>query len=142
VSEFRLGLVRGNGARDARELIARALRTWDVEDPDASLLLVVTELVENVHQHTTGEGELRLALSPGAVLVEVSDTSPGLPLDGHSPADPGPGRGLALVRTLAANWGTQPGSGGKVVWAELALTPDGHPGTRRIASPPTTDTPS
>ncbi|MCW2504651.1 MAG: magnesium or manganese-dependent protein phosphatase [Actinomycetia bacterium] len=136
MSEFRLGLVRGNGARDARELIARALRTWDVEDPDASLLLVVTELVENVYQHTRGDGELRLALRTGTVLVEVSDTSADLPLDGHARADPSQGRGLALVRTLAATWGARPGSGGKVVWAELALTPDGHPGARRIASAP------
>jgi signal transduction histidine kinase len=141
VSEFQLGLVRGNGARDARALIARALRTWDVEDPDASLLLVVTELVENVHQHTTGDGELRLALRPGTVLVEVSDTSTALPRDGHTRADPGRGRGLALVRTLAARWGARPGSGGKVVWAELALTPDGHPGARRIASAPPADSP-
>src|SRR5687767_12302118 len=61
------------------------------------VLLVVTELVQNVSQHTAGGGELLLTMHDDAVLIEVSDTDPIVPVpQPRDPHRPG-GRGLILV---------------------------------------------
>jgi two-component sensor histidine kinase len=95
------------------------MRVWNVRDPLGDVLLVVTELVENVAQHTTGGGLLRLSLRPRLVVIQVSDTSSALPE--VQPPDPTrfSGRGLLIVTTLARAWGTRLLPRGKVVWAEL-----------------------
>jgi signal transduction histidine kinase len=110
----------GPQAGYARRVADQALRVWKVRDPNGDVLLVVTELVENVAQHTEGGGLLRLSLRPGVVLIQVSDTSRELPTL-HPPA-PGQqlGRGLWIVQTVARAWGARPVPRGKVVWAELA----------------------
>jgi anti-sigma regulatory factor (Ser/Thr protein kinase) len=71
---------------------------------------------------------VRLAAAGGNLLVEVWDRSEAPP----APADPDlelgldaeGGRGLLLVAACAARWSYyRPRSGGKVVWAEIALPP-------------------
>jgi anti-sigma regulatory factor (Ser/Thr protein kinase) len=123
MTDFRVPLAFGaaNGAA-ARSAVSSALRSWKVADPDCDALIVTTELVDNVHRHTADGGELRLALTPDALLIEVFDTSPELPtLRDPEPAALG-GRGLRLVEALARCWGARAlPSGGKVVWAELAV---------------------
>jgi anti-sigma regulatory factor (Ser/Thr protein kinase) len=75
---------------------------------------------------------VRLAAAGGSLLVEVWDrheaspvpANPDLDLDAEG------GRGLLLVAACAARWSYfRPRSGGKVVWAEIALPPpDPAPG--------------
>lgn len=99
-------------------LAARAAleRTFDQVDED--VLLVVSELVQNVSQHTGGDGELVLSAGDG-VLVEVEDGDPAAPcLRRPDTRRPG-GRGLLLVAGMAAEWGTRSAATGKVVWARL-----------------------
>jgi hypothetical protein len=118
--EFRRRLTPGPQAGYARRVAEHALRVWNVSDPLGDVLLVVTELVDNVAQHTDGGGLLRLSLRPRLVLIQVSDTSPRLPaVKAPSSAGPG-GRGLLIVRTLARAWGARPMRNGKVVWAEMS----------------------
>jgi anti-sigma regulatory factor (Ser/Thr protein kinase) len=85
------------------------------------VLLVITELVDNVVQHTGGGGELHLASQQGAVRVEVHDDSRSFPqLQRPDPRRPG-GRGLLLIAAIAQEWGSRPTATGKVVWAEMTV---------------------
>jgi signal transduction histidine kinase len=83
------------------------------------VLLVITELVDNVVQHTDGGGELCLRRDDSAVVVEVHDHSRVFPrLQRADPRTPG-GRGLLLVAALTERWGSEPTPDGKLVWARL-----------------------
>jgi hypothetical protein len=106
---------------------------WEVRDPLGDVLLVVTELVENVAQHTDGYGLLRLSVRPRLVLIQVSDTSRELPEVQPMGSGGSGGRGLLLVASLSRAWGVRRLPTGKVVWAELAPAParvTGPPGQR------------
>jgi hypothetical protein len=128
VSEVRMMLTHGAPAALARRAVEKTLRDWDQFDCTADVLLVTTELVQNVTKHTTDGGELRLLLQTASILIEVTDTDSLLP---QPPEERGPrrvgGRGLILVAALALAWGsrntTWAGHAGKIVWAELALSP-------------------
>ncbi|WP_329121394.1 ATP-binding protein [Streptomyces sp. NBC_01465] len=91
--------------------------------------LVVAELVSNAVRHTKGPASLRLRWAGRVLRIGVWDTDP------TPPTPPAPsaaadldtcGRGLALVRECADEWGwfplgtvRAPGSAGKFVWCEL-----------------------
>ena len=125
VHELHLLLSPSTSAAAARRAAEEALRVWDLVHHADDVLLVTTELVANVIQHTDGAGELLLALRPDVILIEVADTSPRppTPLD-HDVRRSG-GRGLLLVAAIAHRWGWRPelwaGQTGKVVWAEIAF---------------------
>jgi hypothetical protein len=129
VREFRMKIPHGVSAASVRQAVKSVLVAWDVSDHSDVVLLVTTELVQNVTQHTVDGGEFRLALHPGMVLVEVRDGNVQPPVQGApDPRDLG-GRGLMIVAAVARRWGYRPmsdgGCPGKVVWAELALNPVG-----------------
>ena len=78
-TSFQLQVANGSG-RQARQLVERALKSWRLwhqgEGPlVTNTMIVVTELVENVERHTAAGGKLNLHLRPGALLIEVTDTS-------------------------------------------------------------------
>jgi hypothetical protein len=123
VTEFRLELRPEYGARRARALVEGALELWEVDDPGADVLLVVTELVENVHQHAAGGGELRIALDGNGILIQVRDTSTAVPALRSPLRGATAGYGLRLVQAVAKDWGVRLHSAGKTVWAEVALVP-------------------
>ncbi len=102
----------------ARAALERTFHQVDAQERLEDVLLVVSELVQNVTQHTGGDGELVLSAGDG-VLVEVGDGDPATPqLRRPDPRRPG-GRGLLLVKGMATEWGTRSGATGKVVWARL-----------------------
>ena len=72
-------------------------------------------------RHTTDGGDLDLCLHPGTILIEVTDTSPQLPVLREHDHRRANGRGLRMVDAIAARWGARPVPGGKVVWAELSI---------------------
>jgi anti-sigma regulatory factor (Ser/Thr protein kinase) len=87
------------------------------------VLLVITELVDNVVQHTDGGGELHLIRDDDTVWIEVHDHSREFPLlQRTDPRRPG-GRGLLLVAAVTDRWGSKPTPTGKLVWARLGQTP-------------------
>ena len=114
-----LSLLRGR--------ITGALSDVD-EDDRYDVLLVVTELVSNVLDHTSGSGRLRLLRDEarGEITVEVDDSSPEGPVRGRSRFDGTRGRGIVMVDQVASDWGTRglPG-GGKTVHARLRCTAAG-----------------
>jgi len=83
-------------------------------------VLVVSEVVTNAVQHGAGVVRLRLLRRRTYVRVEVEDGSPTLPmLLARAGGAAEQGRGLEIVRKLAARWGSQRSGAGKLVWAEL-----------------------
>ncbi|HEX7303838.1 ATP-binding protein [Lentzea sp.] len=99
------------------------------EDHRYDVLLVVTELVNNVLDHTPGAGHLRVLrhASLCEVTIEVDDSSPVEPVQGRSRISDTRGRGIVVVHNLAREWGTRPCEGGKTVFA-LVACPDGGDG--------------
>ncbi|MCU7728716.1 ATP-binding protein [Actinoplanes sp. KI2] len=102
------------------------LRGQPVEVVD-DVMVVITELVANVVQHTDRGGHLNLTPGKGVVQVEVHDHSRSFPqLQRSDPRRPG-GRGLLLVAALAQAWGSRPTATGKVVWAWVAVLAEPSP---------------
>ncbi|MFF7406639.1 ATP-binding protein [Streptomyces murinus] len=88
--------------------------------------LLGTELIGNAVRHTEGPATLHILWSAGTLRVGAwdSDPRPPAPPDNLENQELEDGRGLALVRACADQWGWQPlardGYRGKVVWFELA----------------------
>jgi len=105
----------GDGAAMRRH--AAQLLDGEPADTVQDVLLVITELVDNVVQHTDGGGELRMRRENATVRVEVHDRSRVFPqLQRADPRRPG-GRGLLLVSAVSERWGSNPTPDGKLVWA-------------------------
>lgn len=85
------------------------------------VLLVVTELVSNVLDHTIGQGRLRLVRTrkPCEIMIEVDDASSVAPVCGTSRLGDNRGRGIVMVDGMAHRWGTVLRLGGKTVFALL-----------------------
>ena len=101
------------------------MRIWDLVHCTDDVLLVVTELVANVIQHTDGDGDLLLTVRADVILIEVADSNPRPPTLVDLDVRRLDGRGLLLVASVARRWGSRPeswrGHPGKVVWAEIAV---------------------
>lgn len=117
--------------RPARDTVRDRLRTWQVDgDTCSDAVLLVSELTTNAVLHAGGGHVLCGLMLTGderRLRIELHD-------EGSTPvrrpehrAGPGDerGRGLFLVRQLAARWGSARSTRveGNVVWAELAAHP-------------------
>ncbi|MFI6374133.1 SpoIIE family protein phosphatase [Streptomyces sp. NPDC050546] len=106
----------------ARRFARRTLRSWGVTEDFDAALLVVSELVTNALVHTDGQVRMDLTLVSNRLRIAIADASPRSPVRPTSIGwEATGGRGVLLVEALSATWGTLPVSGGKQVWAELAL---------------------
>jgi anti-sigma regulatory factor (Ser/Thr protein kinase) len=86
--------------------------------------LCMSELATNGFVHARTELEARVEVLADRVRLEIRDYSPVLPRQIVHSSSATTGRGLDLVRVLAAEWGVSLVEGnGKVVWCELALAP-------------------
>jgi anti-sigma regulatory factor (Ser/Thr protein kinase) len=81
--------------------------------------LVVTELAANAVVHAHSSFTVTLSSNEDGVRVAVRDGSPLAPNLREPASMEVRGRGLRLVATLSASWGTDLEDDGKVVWAEL-----------------------
>ncbi|MET7568007.1 ATP-binding protein [Streptomyces sp. NPDC005492] len=88
--------------------------------------LLATELLSNAVRHTKGPAALRVRWSVGVLRIGAWDADPRPPEPPRSLdllLDLEEGRGLALVKACADEWGWQPlsrnGDRGKYVWFEL-----------------------
>lgn len=87
---------------------------------DVSVLLT-SELVTNVVLHARTDFELRVALRPERLRVEVCDMVPTPPAIRPAAPDDLSGRGLGLLVALAGRWGVDSGPEGKSVWFEIPV---------------------
>lgn len=121
-----LGVVRreldrsGHAPRQARAFTTEWLHSVPGA-PRASALLVVSELVTNAVRHGHGPIGLELSTVSGRVRIQVEDDSRKVPQIVDARPEGG-GRGLHIVDQLA-QWGWEPTSRGKVVWALLTPPP-------------------
>lgn len=111
---------------EARRWLAACLRAEFGRQPAADViadaLVIASELVTNAINAKCVVGRLGWRAGSSWLRVWVFDDGPGWPvLRDPVPQDPH-GRGLRIVRALAADAGTRQVSGGKEAWATLALT--------------------
>jgi anti-sigma regulatory factor (Ser/Thr protein kinase) len=110
-------------ASSARAFTGGVLSNWRVGDDIRDLsVLAVSELVSNSLTHGHPPMRLRLRRTDRRLTVEVTDADDHLPRRRQAlPADES-GRGLAIIATIASNWGTRrTPEGGKAVWCEFPL---------------------
>lgn len=114
----------------ARALVAGQLDRWELDDPDGSIVLLVSELVTNAVRHAGTPVELTMAVAEGTVEIGVADSDPRI-VSHLRPDQRGEtdrtiawqsesGRGLFLVDVLAEEWGTEHFSAGKQVWFRMS----------------------
>ena len=107
--------------------------------PKAARIALKTKLIDWKMGHLIDDAELiaaelatnamkrglpfTLELSKGdtSVLIEVTDTSDGMPrvIDNTGDAAAEEGRGMYLVDLLSKEWGVRPTDDGKTVWARI-----------------------
>ena len=106
-------------AGQARRFVTEALDDAGLGQFASTATLLVSELVANAILHTGTPFDVVVRPGAGRVRIEVHDGSPELPIRRHYSTLSGTGRGLVLVERLAAGWGADLTSRGKVVWFEL-----------------------
>ena len=107
-------------AGQARSFLRAELATLDLDDDVVdTIVLLASELVTNAVLHARTDLIVRYMLHPGCVRIEVLDGNSRLPSPVAAPLDATSGRGLALVQSLADNWGIERTAGGKTVWIEI-----------------------
>lgn len=107
--------------RRARGLVSIALQVWGLDSLTEDGLLVVSELVTNVIDHTKCR-RLHVSvhrLDDDRARIVVADGSPHAPKATRANGDSLSGRGLVLIDALSHRWGYQWTRSGKAVWAEL-----------------------
>lgn len=119
-----LDLIGGvEAAPRARAFATGVLASWRFPAELLDLgVLAASELVANSLQHGAPPMRLRLRRTDRRLIIEVTDGDDHLPRRRRAdPADES-GRGIAIVATIASQWGARPlPGGGKAVWCEFAL---------------------
>lgn len=107
----------------ARRALSSVLATWHCPAGEwlDDALLVTSELVGNAVRHGGRRVALHLLLSDDALRISVSDGSSVLPQQRATDDDGESGRGMAIVRALAADWGVTGTGDGKTVWVLVPL---------------------
>src|SRR5579884_3253864 len=122
--------------RAARRFVDETLEAWDRGEVADDACLVVSELVTNAVLHANTRVLVCLVDGQGVIRVEVSDESSALPNFRRYTDTALTGRGLHLVEAMSLRWGVEPGSGGKLIWAELGLGADHQGSTGSTGSSP------
>ncbi|MFR0353518.1 ATP-binding SpoIIE family protein phosphatase [Streptomyces sediminimaris] len=107
----------------ARAFASGVLTSWRFPSELHDLgVLAASELVANSLQHGTPPMRLRLRRTDRRLIIEVTDGDDHLPRRRRAEPVDESGRGIAIVATIAGNWGSRrtPG-GGKAVWCEFVL---------------------
>ncbi|MFC9468749.1 ATP-binding protein [Streptomyces coelicoflavus] len=115
----------------ARTLFREQAATWELpQDVTDTAELLLSELMTNAYRHAKvpagREIWARCILTDDHLRITVTDADNTLPKPAPAPACPDDesGRGLALVATLADDWGVERRKCGigKEVWFEVGLT--------------------
>ena len=111
-----------------RRFLTDTLTSWRLP-PDLidTAHLLASELLTNALTHAHGPLTVSVTRSATELNVEVTDSSSTPPRPREADTLDESGRGLALIGTLAKQWGTHRHPQGKTVWFTLPLTPDEEP---------------
>jgi anti-sigma regulatory factor (Ser/Thr protein kinase) len=119
----RLELPATPAAASVARLFVRCLcEEWGVAGIADVAELLSSELVTNAVVHARSAIELEAARSQSDLRVDVRDVGPGAVVaEGRPPSSEAEGgRGLAIVASLADDWGVESSGRGKSVWFSLA----------------------
>ena len=108
----------------ARAFASGVLTSWRFPAELHDLgVLAASELVANSLQHGTPPMRLRLRRTDRRLIIEVTDGDDHLPR--RRRAEPGDesGRGIAIVATIASNWGSRRTPGGRAIVPEVCSQP-------------------
>jgi anti-sigma regulatory factor (Ser/Thr protein kinase) len=109
-------------AAHARAFASGVLRSWHLgEDLCDTGVLAVSELVANAAIHGRAPVRLRLRRTDRRLIVDVSDGDDHLPRRRLAEETDEDGRGIGIVASLAASWGSRQLPEGKSVWCEFVL---------------------
>jgi len=106
-------------ATTARQVTRQHLASACPREAVETAALLVTELVTNAVLHARTAIVLVVDVSPGRVVLRVSDGSALEPIERRFAPDAATGRGIALVQKLATTWGVERSETGKEVWCEI-----------------------
>jgi anti-sigma regulatory factor (Ser/Thr protein kinase) len=104
--------------RAAREFVVDAAGGGD-DDLTATLALVTSELASNAVLHARTPFVVRVRSSSESVRIAVFDHDGALPTPREDGLGGVTGRGLAIVGSLASEWGVEQEGAGKWVWADV-----------------------
>ena len=108
--------------RNARAFVEHCCHTAGVEgDTCDTAVLLASEAVTNAIVHGRSSAHMSVTVGNGVVLVEVWDDNSTLPQLVETEDDAVTGRGLVIIDTLAARWGTIEHRNGKTVWFEVLI---------------------
>ncbi|MBQ0983680.1 ATP-binding protein [Streptomyces sp. F63] len=98
------------------------LHRWRVplsEETLRDVELMSSEVITNAVVHTEATCAVAVRWTGRRVRVEVTDDGPGRPVVNSDGSEGEHGRGLVLVESLSAAWGTRRVPAGKVIWFEV-----------------------
>jgi len=108
----------------ARRWVDDTLSAWGCEDLSWTAMLLVTELSTNAVLHAATSYRVTLDhRNDGTLRIGVSDGSSRKPRARDYGVDATTGRGLGLVGSLSAAWGTSTRPDGKTVWCDVRPDP-------------------
>ncbi|MDJ1133531.1 ATP-binding protein [Streptomyces iconiensis] len=90
--------------RKARRTVQAQLSSWGCESVADAAVLVVGELLSNVHKHAEGRCEVRVLVTNSGLFIGVSDTVMTLPRVVIASDAAEDGRGMQLVSALTEHW--------------------------------------
>jgi serine phosphatase RsbU (regulator of sigma subunit) len=117
-------------AREARRLVVKPLKKWQLGALVPTTQLLASELVTNAIRYAEGPVTLRL-ICEDTLVCEVADSAPALPRLWDASGDDERGHGLQIVSRLSHRWGSRRTPAGKVVWCEQQIP---RPGPERTLS--------
>jgi anti-sigma regulatory factor (Ser/Thr protein kinase) len=129
------------GVRAGREWTRGRLESldWAAAEPHTvdAIVLAVSELITNAHVHAHSDAHLVLTWDGDCLHVSVHDEDPTLPRQREPEPGEVSGRGVAIVRKLADEWGIRCQRQGKTVTAcfrpaETDPGPDVDPDRRPV----------
>ncbi|WP_217167396.1 ATP-binding protein [Streptomyces sp. AC512_CC834] len=113
----------------ARTLFREQAASWELpQDVTDTAELLLSELMTNAYRHAKvpagREIWARCVVADNRLRITVTDADTALPAPATACPEDESGRGLALVATLADDWGVERRECGigKEVWFEVALT--------------------
>jgi hypothetical protein len=117
-------------AREARRLVIKPLKKWQLGALVPITQLLASELVTNAIRYAKGPVTFRL-ICEDTLVCEVADSAPALPRLWDASGDDERGHGLQIVSRLSHRWGSRRTPAGKVVWCEQQIP---RPGPERTLS--------
>ena len=93
------------------------------QEVSESIALVVSELATNAVTHARSPFSVLARSDQHVIRISVRDASAVPPKLRERGPEAGSGIGLQMVDALAGAWGVEVTTGGKAVWAQVALKP-------------------